>query len=180
MSSCGPILGFLSGGETDHRLTPSVASLARLAQFVPVAGSPETQPAQHLALHALSACVFDADRVSLRLFRTALTDPSSRLPAVFSKVAFSLSPQKIKELWIVPLGFVVVTGTSMAVAWAMGTVFRLKKSQKAFAMAASGFMNSNSLPIALMQSLVVEVPGLKVRDALQSCPRGGRRRLARA
>jgi predicted permease len=84
-------------------------------------------------------------------------------PAVFSKVAFSLSPQKIKELWIVPLGFVVVTGTSMSVAWAMGTIFRLKKSQKAFAMAASGFMNSNSLPIALMQSLVVEVPGLKVR-----------------
>lgn len=30
-----------------------------------------------------------------------------------------------------------------------------------FAMAASGFMNSNSLPIALVQSLVVEVPGLK-------------------
>jgi len=28
-------------------------------------------------------------------------------------------------------------------------------------MAASMFMNSNSLPIALMQSLVVTVPGLK-------------------
>lgn len=33
-------------------------------------------------------------------------------------------------------------------------------------MAAAGFMNSNSLPIALMQSLVVEVPGLKVRRRL--------------
>lgn len=30
-----------------------------------------------------------------------------------------------------------------------------------FAMAAAMFMNSNSLPIALMQSLVVTVPGLK-------------------
>jgi len=31
-------------------------------------------------------------------------------------------------------------------------------------MAASMFMNSNSLPIALMQSLVVTVPGLKWGD----------------
>lgn len=31
-------------------------------------------------------------------------------------------------------------------------------------MAASMFMNSNSLPIALMQSLVVTVPGLKWDD----------------
>jgi len=33
-----------------------------------------------------------------------------------------------------------------------------------FAMAAAMFMNSNSLPIALMQSLVVTVPGLKWDD----------------
>ena len=32
---------------------------------------------------------------------------------------------------------------------------------RAFAIAAAMFMNSNSLPIALMQSLVVTVPGLK-------------------
>ena len=38
---------------------------------------------------------------------------------------------------------------------------RLKKSQRSFAIAAAMFMNSNSLPIALMQSLVVTVPGLK-------------------
>lgn len=35
---------------------------------------------------------------------------------------------------------------------------------RSFAMAASMFMNSNSLPIALMQSLVVTVPGLKWDD----------------
>jgi hypothetical protein len=33
--------------------------------------------------------------------------------------------------------------------------------RRSFAVAASMFMNSNSLPIALMQSLVVTVPGLK-------------------
>ena len=52
----------------------------------------------------------------------------------------------------------------MFVAWAMGKAFRLKKTQISFAMAASGFMNSNSLPIALVQSLVVEVKGLKWGD----------------
>jgi auxin efflux carrier family protein len=49
----------------------------------------------------------------------------------------------------------------MIVAYILGTIFRLSRSQRAFAMAASMFMNSNSLPIALMQSLVVTVPGLK-------------------
>ena len=68
----------------------------------------------------------------------------------------------------------------MTVAWVLGFVFRLKRSQRyvfdvstlsiisvscreprSFAVAAAMFMNSNSLPIALMQSLVVTVPGLK-------------------
>lgn len=35
------------------------------------------------------------------------------------------------------------------------------QSRRSFAIAASMFMNSNSLPIALMQSLVITVPGLK-------------------
>jgi len=35
---------------------------------------------------------------------------------------------------------------------------------RSFAMAAAMFMNSNSLPIALMQSLVITVPGLKWGD----------------
>jgi auxin efflux carrier family protein len=33
--------------------------------------------------------------------------------------------------------------------------------RRSFAIAASMFMNSNSLPIALMQSLITTVPGLK-------------------
>ena len=49
----------------------------------------------------------------------------------------------------------------MAVAFLLGCVFQLKRSQRSFAVAASMFMNSNSLPIALMQSLVVTVPSLR-------------------
>ncbi|KAK7055309.1 auxin efflux carrier [Favolaschia claudopus] len=80
---------------------------------------------------------------------------------LFSKVAFFLSPEKLKELWIIPIFFVIVTTVSMCVSFLLGSVFRVKRSQRNFAMAAAMFMNSNSLPIALMQSLVITVPGLK-------------------
>lgn len=49
----------------------------------------------------------------------------------------------------------------MTVAFILGWTFRIKRSQRSFAIAASMFMNSNSLPIALMQSLVVTVPALR-------------------
>ncbi len=86
---------------------------------------------------------------------------------------------KLRELWVIPIFFIVTTLVSMIVAYFLSIVLRLKKSQRygrsihsnpdleltpqlrAFAIAASMFMNSNSLPIALMQSLVVTVPGLK-------------------
>lgn len=80
---------------------------------------------------------------------------------LFGKVAFSLSPEKLRELWIIPLFFVGVTATSALTAWVTGWLLGLKRSQRNFAMAASMFNNSNSLPIALMQSLVVTVPHLK-------------------
>jgi len=80
---------------------------------------------------------------------------------LFSKVAFFLSPEKLKELWIIPIFFLLVTGTSLGVAWLLGNLFRLRPSQRNFAMAAATFMNSNSLPVALLQSLAATVPGLK-------------------
>jgi predicted permease len=46
-----------------------------------------------------------------------------------NQVAFSLTPAKLKELWIIPLGFVLITGVSALVAWILSKVFRLKKSQ---------------------------------------------------
>ncbi|KAK0203494.1 membrane transport protein-domain-containing protein [Desarmillaria ectypa] len=92
------------------------------------------------------------NRLNVSLFTPAL---------LFSKVAFFLSPEKLRELWIIPLFFVIVTLASMSVAFVLGWIFRLRKSQRSFGMAAAMFMNSNSLPIALMQSLVLTVPGLK-------------------
>ncbi|KAI8968806.1 hypothetical protein BD414DRAFT_541240 [Trametes punicea] len=49
----------------------------------------------------------------------------------------------------------------MLVAYVLSVFLRLKRSQRAFAIAASMFMNSNSLPIALMQSLVFTVRRMK-------------------
>jgi predicted permease len=92
------------------------------------------------------------NRLNVSLFTPAL---------LFSKVAFFLSPEKLKELWIIPIYFTAVTLVSMTVAFVLGTLCQLKKSQRSFAMAAAMFMNSNSLPIALMQSLVLTVPDLK-------------------
>ncbi|PPQ97251.1 hypothetical protein CVT26_000644 [Gymnopilus dilepis] len=91
------------------------------------------------------------NRLNVSLFTPAL---------LFSKVAFFLTPEKLRELWIVPVWFVIVTSASMAVGRAMGWMFRLPKSQRSFVMAAAMFMNSNALPIALMQSLVLSVPDL--------------------
>ena len=69
--------------------------------------------------------------------------------------------EKLRELWVIPIFFVIVTVLSMAVAFLLGWALQLKRSQRSFAIAASMFMNSNSLPIALMQSLVVTVPTLR-------------------
>ncbi|KAI0261633.1 membrane transport protein-domain-containing protein [Gloeopeniophorella convolvens] len=79
---------------------------------------------------------------------------------LFSKVAFFLSPAKLRELWIIPIFFMLVSVVSLVVAWLLA-VSSGSTLQRNFAMAAATFMNSNSLPVALLQSLVVTVPGLK-------------------
>ncbi|KJA25732.1 hypothetical protein HYPSUDRAFT_37175 [Hypholoma sublateritium FD-334 SS-4] len=91
------------------------------------------------------------NRLNVSLFTPAL---------LFSKVAFYLTPEKLKELWVIPIWFVIVTTASMAVGRLLGWIFGLRRSQRSFVMAAAMFMNSNALPIALMQSLVVSVPDL--------------------
>ncbi|KAG6816560.1 hypothetical protein H0H93_007966, partial [Arthromyces matolae] len=87
-----------------------------------------------------------------------MSEPTT--PSVFSllPIVFNLG-----ELWIVPIFFVVVTVVSMLVAYALSCLAGLKKSQRSFTIATAMFMNCNTLPIALMQNLVVTVPVLKWR-----------------
>jgi predicted permease len=89
-----------------------------------------------------------------------------------------LFPGKLKELWIIPIFFLLLIGTSSGIAWFLGNLFRLKPSQRypllissgrcrsncfrrKFLMAAATCMNANSLPIALLQSLTATIPDLK-------------------
>lgn len=92
----------------------------------------------------------------------------------------TIPTERLRELWVIPVFFLVITAVSGIVASVLGWLFKLKHSQRwytlvfawriltnvhgyfrNFAMAAAMFMNSNSLPIALMQSLVVTVPDLR-------------------
>ena len=84
---------------------------------------------------------------------------------------------EFQELWIIPLFFILLTGVSLGVAWLLGILFRLNRPQRYasvpssfpslntpsrnFAMGASMIMNVNTLPVALLQSLAVSVPGLE-------------------
>ncbi|KAI6038023.1 membrane transport protein-domain-containing protein [Pisolithus marmoratus] len=92
------------------------------------------------------------NNINIALFTPAL---------LFSKVAYFLTLEKLRELWVIPLIFLLVCGPSGLIANVLARAYRLKRSQRNFAIAASVFMNSNSLPVALMQSLVTTVPGLK-------------------
>ncbi|GAA5851795.1 hypothetical protein JCM9279_004413 [Rhodotorula babjevae] len=75
---------------------------------------------------------------------------------LFNKVAFSLTPDKLAELYIIPIGFCIVSAFSAGVAYLFGRLVRLNKGQRNFAIACATFQNSNSLPIALLQSLIGE------------------------
>ncbi|GAA5898902.1 hypothetical protein JCM8208_005424 [Rhodotorula glutinis] len=75
---------------------------------------------------------------------------------LFNKVAFSLTPDKLAKLYIIPIGFCIVSAFSAGVAYLFGRLVRLNKGQRNFAIACATFQNSNSLPIALLQSLIGE------------------------
>lgn len=79
---------------------------------------------------------------------------------LFSKVAFTLNPNRLAELIIVPVGFILITLVSTLAAYGLSAVARLSTAQRNFAIACAISPNSNSLPVALMQALVVEVPQL--------------------
>ncbi|GAA5874134.1 hypothetical protein JCM8547_008383 [Rhodosporidiobolus lusitaniae] len=101
---------------------------------------------------AKKGIVDDKAKKTLNKINTSLFTPC----LLFNKVAFSLTPDKLAELWIIPVGFVFVSSFSAGVAYLFGRLVGLKKGQRNFAIACATFQNSNSLPIALMQSLIGE------------------------
>jgi len=77
--------------------------------------------------------------------------------------------RRAQEYWVIPIWFAVVTASSMFVGYILSSLFHLRQSRcvyvfvlyimsailppRSFVTAAAMFMDSNSLPIALMQSL---------------------------
>lgn len=93
------------------------------------------------------------NRLNICLFTPAL---------LFGKVAFSLTPDTLKSLWIVPVGFVLVTAVSALTGLILSGIFRANTSQRAIIVSGSMFMNTNTIPVALIQSLSMSLPILKV------------------
>ncbi|GAA5977805.1 hypothetical protein JCM11641_006078 [Rhodosporidiobolus odoratus] len=101
---------------------------------------------------AKKGIVDDKAKRTLNKINTTLFTPC----LLFNKVAFSLTPDKLADLYIIPIGFCLISAFSASVAWSFGKLVGLKRGQRNFAIACATFQNSNSLPIALMQSLVGE------------------------
>ncbi|GAA5824082.1 hypothetical protein JCM11251_001514 [Rhodosporidiobolus azoricus] len=101
---------------------------------------------------ARKGIIDDKAKKTLNKINTSLFTPS----LLFNKVAFSLTPDKLAELYIIPIGFCLISAFSAGVAWLFGKAVGLKRGQRNFAIACATFQNSNSLPIALLQSLIGE------------------------
>ncbi|BGP48155.1 hypothetical protein JCM10450v2_004027 [Rhodotorula kratochvilovae] len=96
--------------------------------------------------------VDDRAKKTLNKINTSLFTPC----LLFNKVAFSLSPDKLADLYIIPIGFCIISAFSASVAYLFSRLVGLKRGQRNFAIACATFQNSNSLPIALLQSLIGE------------------------
>jgi predicted permease len=79
---------------------------------------------------------------------------------IFTKLASQLTAEKLADLAIIPVIFLVQTLISYGCAWAVSNCMRLKKRQKNFVIAMGVFGNSNSLPISLVISLSQTLKGL--------------------
>ena len=76
------------------------------------------------------------NRLNVSIFTPAL---------LFSKVAFSLSPERLTQLMIVPFGFVLVSIASALAAYLSSWVLRLPAGQRHFVVACAITPNSLSL-----------------------------------
>jgi len=79
---------------------------------------------------------------------------------IFTKLASQLTADKLADLAIIPVIFVVQTLVSYLCAFAIGRLLRFKKRQNNFLIAMGVFGNSNSLPISLVLSLSKTLKGL--------------------
>lgn len=101
--------------------------------------------------------MFDAEsqkflaNLNVQLFTPAL---------IFTKLASQLTAEKLADLAIIPVIFIVQTIISFGSSWLISRLMRFKKRQANFVIAMAVFGNSNSLPISLVISLSKTLKGL--------------------
>ncbi|KAA6411854.1 MAG: auxin efflux carrier superfamily [Lasallia pustulata] len=79
---------------------------------------------------------------------------------IFTKLASQLSAEKLGELAVIPVIFIVQTLVSYLCSIGMSRLLRLQKRPRNFVVAMGVFGNSNSLPISLVISLSQTLKGL--------------------
>ncbi|KAF2461961.1 auxin efflux carrier [Lineolata rhizophorae] len=79
---------------------------------------------------------------------------------VFIKIASQLNADKLAELAVIPVIFVVLTLVSFLSGILVSWLFGFKKRPRNFVLAMAVFANSNSLPISLVLSLSKTLSGL--------------------
>ncbi len=100
---------------------------------------------------------FDADKqkflanLNVQLFTPCL---------IFTKLASQLNADKLMDLAVIPIIFIIQTAVSYFVSIGVSKAFRLKKRPANFVTAMGVFGNSNSLPISLVISLSQTLKGL--------------------
>ncbi|KAI9163211.1 transporter [Paramyrothecium foliicola] len=100
---------------------------------------------------------FDADKqkflanLNVMLFTPCL---------IFTKLASQLNAEKLTDLAIIPLIFIIQTLVSWVVSKVVAKAFRFNKRASNFVTAMGVFGNSNSLPISLVLSLSQTLKGL--------------------
>lgn len=101
--------------------------------------------------------MFDADaqkflaNLNVQLFTPCL---------IFTKLASQLTAEKLIELAVIPIIFVVQTLVSYLCSVAISKLFRFQKRAQNFVTAMGVFGNSNSLPISLVISLSKTLDGI--------------------
>ncbi|KAL2809344.1 auxin efflux carrier [Aspergillus granulosus] len=79
---------------------------------------------------------------------------------IFIKLGSQLTAEKLTDLAIIPVVFIVQTAVSYFCAFVVSRCFRFKKRPSNFVAAMAVFGNSNSLPISLVVSLSQTLRGL--------------------
>ncbi|KAF9307114.1 hypothetical protein BGZ74_011316 [Mortierella antarctica] len=81
---------------------------------------------------------------------------------LFTKTVATINWEQFKAFWLIPVFFSIFTAVSWLVAKAGSRWLRFSPDETKFVIAAVLFSNTNSLPMALVQSLVMSAAGLRL------------------